>query len=104
VQPAGGQQRADGPEAQAEAQVEPGAGRGRADKTTLLDIKDRYVEMPEPLLARGKPVVVTEFGMRTYRGADRGGAPGFGVGDMKRAAPHQLPFIGRFFREHLNGD
>ena len=29
--------------------------------------KDRYVEMLQPFLATGKPVIVTEFGMRTYR-------------------------------------
>jgi hypothetical protein len=68
-------------------------------------IKDRYVEMLEPLLAFGKPVVVTEFGMRTYRGAaGEGGELGFGVGDMTRVALHQLPVVGRFFRERLNGD
>jgi hypothetical protein len=31
-------------------------------------IKDRYVEMLEPLARYGKPVVVTEFGMRAYQG------------------------------------
>jgi len=30
-------------------------------------IKDRYTAMLEPLLAHGKPVVNTEFGMRTYQ-------------------------------------
>jgi hypothetical protein len=68
-------------------------------------IKDRYVEMLEPLLARGKPVVVTEFGMRTYRGADsERGALGFGIGDTKRVFLHQLPVVGRLFGERLNGD
>jgi hypothetical protein len=33
-------------------------------------IKERYAEMLQPLLAIGKPVVVTEFGSRTYQGAD----------------------------------
>jgi hypothetical protein len=33
-------------------------------------IKDRYTELLEPLFAHGKPVVITEFGCRTYRGAD----------------------------------
>ncbi len=33
-------------------------------------IKERYVEMLQPLFATGKPVVITEFGCRTYRGAD----------------------------------
>jgi hypothetical protein len=33
-------------------------------------IKDRYADMLKPFFAIGKPVVVTEFGCRTYRGAD----------------------------------
>ncbi len=33
-------------------------------------IKDRYVDMLKPFFAIGKPVVITEFGCRTYRGAD----------------------------------
>jgi hypothetical protein len=33
-------------------------------------IKDRYLEMLKPSFAHGKPVVITEFGFRTYRGAD----------------------------------
>ena len=46
--------------------------------------KDRYVEMLQPFLATGKPVIVTEFGMRTYRGAESSGALGFGVTDTTR--------------------
>jgi hypothetical protein len=34
-----------------------------------VKIKDQYVEMLKPSLASGKPVVVTEFGFRTYKGA-----------------------------------
>jgi hypothetical protein len=68
-------------------------------------IKDRYAEMLRPLLARGKPVVVTEFGMRTYQGAEgEDGALGFGVTDPMRVFLHQLPVVGRLFRERLNGD
>jgi hypothetical protein len=68
-------------------------------------IKDRYAGMLQPLLARGKPVVVTEFGMRTYRGAEsEGGTLGFGVTDPKSVFLHQLPAVGRLFRERLNGD
>ena len=33
-------------------------------------IKERYAEILQPLFAKGKPVVITEFGCRTYRGAD----------------------------------
>ena len=64
-------------------------------------IKDRYTEVLQPLLALGKPVINTEFGMRTYRGAESDGTLGFGVADLKRIVLHQLfPFV----RERLNGD
>jgi hypothetical protein len=33
-------------------------------------IKERYVDMLQPSFAYGKPVVITEFGSRTYQGAD----------------------------------
>jgi hypothetical protein len=64
-------------------------------------VKARYAEMLEPLLAHGKPVVVTEFGMRTYRGADTSGALGFGVTDTASLVLHQLPLVGRLIRPHL---
>jgi len=67
-------------------------------------IKDRYAEMLQPLLALGKPVINTEFGMRTYRGAESDGNLGFGVADQLRVGLHQLPVVGRFVRERLNGD
>jgi hypothetical protein len=66
-------------------------------------IKDRYVEMLEPLFAFGKPVVVTEFGMRAYRGADGSGTLGFGVADPRTQFLHQLPLVGRFVRPRLKG-
>ena len=65
--------------------------------------KDRYVEMLEPFLSTGKPVIVTEFGMRTFRGAESSGALGFGVTDPTRLALHRLPVIGRFVRPRLKG-
>lgn len=33
-------------------------------------IKDQYADMLKPFFAFGKPVVITEFGCRTYQGAD----------------------------------
>lgn len=69
-------------------------------------IKDRYAEMLQPVVALGKPVVNTEFGMRTYRGAASGGGElGIGIADQTRVGLHHLlPFVGRFVRERLNGD
>jgi hypothetical protein len=65
--------------------------------------KDRYLEMLQPFLATGKPVIVTEFGMRTFQGAESSGALGFGVTDTTRLWLHARPVIGRFFRPRLNG-
>ena len=65
--------------------------------------KDRYVEMLQPFLATGKPVIVTEFGMRTFRGAESSGALGFGVTDTTRLWLHTRPVIGRFVRPRLKG-
>jgi hypothetical protein len=64
-------------------------------------VKDRYIEMLQPLLAHGKPVVVTEFGARAYKGADTSGTLGFGVTDTTSLALHRLPVVGRFVRPHL---
>ncbi len=60
--------------------------------------------MLEPFLATGKPVIVTEFGMRTFRGAESSGALGFGVTDGQAAQRStRLPLIGRFVRPRLTG-
>jgi len=59
--------------------------------------------MLQPFLATGKPVIVTEFGMRTYRDAESSGALGFGVTDTTRLWLHTRPVIGRLFRSRLNG-
>jgi len=67
-------------------------------------VKDTYTEQLAPLLRLGKPVVVTEFGMRTWRGADSSGVLGFGVVDTTSWLLHQLPVVGRFVRARLNGD
>jgi len=66
-------------------------------------VKDRYVEMLRPFLSTGKPVIVTEFGMRTYHGAESSGALGFGVTDTTRLWLHTRPMIGRFIRPRLKG-
>ena len=65
--------------------------------------KDRYLEMLQPFLSTGKPVIVTEFGMRTYRGAENSGTLGFGVTDTTRLWLHTRPVIGRFVRPRLKG-
>jgi hypothetical protein len=66
-------------------------------------IKDRYLDMLQPFLATRKPVIVTEFGMRTYHGAESSGALGFGIIDTTRLWLHTRPVIGHLFRQRLNG-
>jgi hypothetical protein len=59
-------------------------------------VKDRYLEMLEPHLGTGRPVVVSEVGMRTYAGASGSGALGFGITDTASFVLHQL--FGRLVR------
>jgi hypothetical protein len=56
-----------------------------------------------PLLAHGKPVVVTAHGMRTYQGADRDGNLGTGITDPTTAFLHLLPLLGRLIRPRIKG-
>jgi hypothetical protein len=67
-------------------------------------IRDRYVEMLQPLFGSGKPVVITEFGCRTYQGALDPGAMGREITDGRTLFFHQLPVVGRFVRPRLNGN
>jgi hypothetical protein len=67
-------------------------------------VKDSYTQRLAPLLRLGKPVVVTEFGMRTFQGAADSGVLGFGVVDNTSLWLHGLPVVGRFVRARLNGD
>lgn len=63
----------------------------------------RYVNTIERLLAHGKPVVVTEHGMRTYRGADRDGNLGTGIVDPTTLLLHLVPLVGRLIRPRIKG-
>lgn len=65
-------------------------------------VRERYVKMLQPLFALGKPVVVTEFGCRTYQGAL--GAMGRDITDGTTMFFHQVPVVGRFVRPRLDGD
>jgi hypothetical protein len=64
-------------------------------------VKERYTDMLRPLFAHGKPVVITEFGMRTYDGADTSGALGFGIVDTRSQFLHAQPLLGRLVRARL---
>lgn len=61
----------------------------------------RYLATLDRLSAHGKPVVVTEFGMRTHEGADRDGTLGTGIANWLTVALHQLPLAGRLVRPRL---
>jgi hypothetical protein len=60
-----------------------------------------YLKTLRRLSALGKPVVVTEFGMRTFRGADLDGRWGDGITDWRTVLLHRWPLVGRFVRPRL---
>ncbi|MFI5419328.1 MAG: abortive infection protein [Nitrososphaerales archaeon] len=66
-------------------------------------IKEQYAEMLKPAFEYGKPVVVTEFGMPTYQGAEINGAGlGGNIIDRKSQALHYaLPLLGKLIRPKL---
>ena len=64
-------------------------------------IKESYVDMLAPFSSFKKPVVITEFGFRTFTGADKAGATGLGNADYFSLFLHSLPMIGRFFRPRV---
>jgi len=57
--------------------------------------KDRYLETLEPLLASGKPVVITELGFLTRTGADQNGPWAPLNIDPVTAVLHMLPLMRR---------
>jgi hypothetical protein len=65
--------------------------------------ESRYLDTVQRFLAHGKPVVVTEFGMRTYQGADRDGNLGTGITDPTTSILHLVPLLGRFVRPRIKG-
>lgn len=61
-----------------------------------------YLGVLRRLSSYGKPVVVTEFGMRAYRGADSDGSLGTGLpADWRTVAFYRLPLVGRLVRPRL---
>ena len=65
-------------------------------------VKDRYVDMLAPLLATGKPVVVTEFGNPSCAGAENASALSIDSNiDQRSLFLHSLPVIGRIVRPRV---
>jgi hypothetical protein len=67
-------------------------------------IQERYADMLKPLFNPGKPIVITEFGCCTYRGAEDAGGRAWGIVDVKTEILRQIPLLGRFVRRRLKGD
>jgi hypothetical protein len=75
------------------------------DHYRVQQIRDRYIEMLKPLFACGKPVVITEFGCRTYQGASS--TPEGMGGDIvnhRTEFMHHIPLLGRFIRPKIKGE
>lgn len=68
-------------------------------------IKDQYVELLKPSFAYSKPVVMTEFGYRTYQGVENS-LQGLGgdIVDYRTLFLHRIPLLGRLVRPRLKGD
>jgi hypothetical protein len=64
-------------------------------------VKGRYLQTLEPLLATGKPVVITELGFRTATGADQTGPADPENVNLLTMALHMLPVTRRFVRPRV---
>lgn len=74
------------------------------DHYRITGIKDRYLELLKPSFTHNKPVVITEFGYRTYQGADTKTGMGGDIFDHKTLFLHHAPLLGRFVQPRLKGD
>lgn len=66
-------------------------------------IKDHYLDLLRPAFESGKPVVITEFGVQTYEGAEVNGA-GLGgniIEPKSQFFHYKLPLLGRLIRPKL---
>jgi hypothetical protein len=74
-------------------------------------MEDRYIQMLEPSLKLGKPVVITEFGYATTHGGIGDGglllsSAGLEQGPINLSSQflhYRFPLLGRFVKPHLNG-
>jgi hypothetical protein len=68
-------------------------------------IKDRYVELLKPAFTHDRPVIITEFGYRSYKGADTSMADMAGdIVDPWSVLLHRIPIVGLFIRPRIDGD
>lgn len=74
------------------------------DHYMLQPIRDRYFELLEPLFRSGKPVVITEFGFRTYRKIDSDElGSDEDITNSRSLIMRRKPIIGRFFHPLISG-
>ncbi len=66
------------------------------------EIKDRYIDIVQPLFKYGKPVINTGFGFGTTNAPAIGVAKTLGNVNGLSLFLHRLPAIGRFIRPKLN--
>ncbi len=68
-------------------------------------IEQQYVTMLAPFFGLSKPVVITEFGFRTYEGAASSSEGMAGdIVDHKTEFFHHLPVVGRLVRPKIKGN
>lgn len=73
------------------------------DHYRTTQIKDKYAEMLKPSFNFGKPVIITEFGYCTYKGAEDAGGRASFIIDIRSLVLHRVPLIGRFVQPRLKG-
>jgi hypothetical protein len=74
------------------------------DHYRMARIKEQYIELLKPAFTHDKPVVITEFGYRTYQGADESTEGMAGdIVDHKSLYLHQLPLLGNFVKPQIRG-
>src|SRR4051812_8245176 len=72
------------------------------DHYRTAETEPSYERLLHRRAEHGKPVVVTEFGMRAYRGADRDPKVlSIGLISWPTVALHEVPLVGRFVRPRL---
>jgi len=59
-------------------------------------IRDRFPDLLRSFFSHGRPVVITEFGCCTYRGAADAGSRGWAIVDPDKTPPH---WLGTFVRD-----
>jgi len=69
------------------------------DHYMVKEIRDRYIELLRPHISSGKPVVITEFGFRTYKDDDSSGITGDDdIVNNRSLVLHTKPILRKFFR------